>query len=120
MVFPYRYDLRHGHSLVMGPSSKVVYSRLDGKFIVKFIDVLARVYDKDVTPISFHIALSGNGGCRGHMDSYNPSSLFQGGSNLFVGLCDPVRSDPIVYTSADMVNIYSDEQTPKCSATKMS
>lgn len=103
----------HGHSLVMGPSSKVVYSRLDGKFIVKFIDVLARVYDKDVTPISFHIALSGNGDVEVHMDSYNPSSLFQGGSNLFVGLCDPSDADPIVYTSADMVNIYSDEQTPE-------
>ena len=97
----------------MGPSSKVEYARLDGKFIVKFIDVLALVYDQDYTPISFHVALSAGGDVEVYFDEYSPWSLFQDGSGLFVGLCDPADADPIVYTSADMVDLYADEQTPE-------
>lgn len=103
----------YGRDLVMGPDSKVECARLDGKFVVRYSNVLALVYDKDYTPISFHLTLSGNGDVEIFFDSYDPFMVFQSGTGLFVGLCDPSDEDPIVYTSADITNPYAEEQTPE-------
>lgn len=90
-----------GTQLPMAANSRVEYARQDGKFVVKFTDVMGLVYDTDYTPISFHMTLSSNGDVEIFYDNYDPWSLFQSGSTLFVGLNDMECADPLVVTSSE-------------------
>ncbi len=101
----------YGQQLQMGPQSKVEYAKADGKFVVKFTDVLAVVYDQDYTPISFHMALSANGNIEIYYDNYDPAMVFQQGYGLFCGINDPALADCVTITSADMADIWSDNLT---------
>lgn len=103
----------YGQQLLMNPQSRVEYSKSDGKFVVKFINVLASVYDKDYIPVSFHIALSGNGDIEMFYDDYMPDAVFQSGSGLFCGINDPDCADAVTITSADQADIWGmEEPTP--------
>lgn len=90
----------YGSQLIMGANSKVEWAKQDGKFVVKFTDVMAIVYDKDYIPVSFHITLASNGDVEIFYDDYDPSAVFSKGSNLFVGLNDIQAADPITVTDA--------------------
>ncbi len=92
------------NQLLMGPDSKVEYANVDGKFTVCFKNVLASVYDQDYTPISFHMTLSPNGDIEMFYDSFDPKSLFQECSGLFVSLLDIDVADPLIVTSVNIVN----------------
>ena len=103
----------YGTQLMMSPQSKVEYVKADGKFVVKFTDVLALVYDKEYTPISFRIMLSSNGDIEIYYDSYDPSVLFQDGSTLFCGINDMAVEDCLTITSADMADYWGNyDKTP--------
>ncbi len=105
-----------GSDVKIGPSSKIQYAKVDGKFVVKFINVLASVYGGEYTPISFHIALCSNGDIEMYYDDYDPSMVFNSGRNLYCGIDDPANSDPISVTSTDISNkeyTPEDEQTPE-------
>jgi len=99
----------YGRQLQMGPDSKVEYAKTDGKFVVKFTNVLALVYDQDYMPVSFHLTLSSNGDIEIFYDEYDPGNLFQQGSDLFCGINDPDVADVLTVTSADMSDIYGIE-----------
>lgn len=101
----------YGRTLNFGPQSKVEYAKLDGKFVVKYTDVLATVYGEDYTPISFHFALSANGDIEVYYDHYEGSELFQEGRSLFLGILDPEMSDPLVFTSIEVADGSWDEPT---------
>lgn len=100
----------YGSQLRMGPQSKVVYARQDGKFVVKFINVLAPVYSDEYTPVSMHITLSANGDIEIFYDDYTPGMVFQEGSPLFCGINDPDVKDPLTITSADMADYWGTEE----------
>ena len=108
------YISAYGYQLAMGPQSKVEYAKQDGKFVVKYTDVLALVYDQEYTPISFRIALSANGDIEIFYDSYNPSAmnLFQAGSTLYCGILDGEGSDPLTITSADVADYWGTSSDP--------
>ena len=108
------YISAYGYQLAMGPQSKVEYAKQDGKFVVKYTDVLALVYDQEYTPISFRIALSANGDIEIFYDSYNPTAmnLFQGGSTLYCGILDGEGSDPLTITSADVADYWGTSSDP--------
>lgn len=93
-----------GNNLRIGPDSKIEYAKVDGKFVVKFTDMLAVVYDTDFIPVSFHIALCSNGDVEIYYDSYSAESVFQGGRNLYCGIDDPENSDPLTVTSSEISN----------------
>ena len=106
----------YGSNLVMGPQSKVEYASVDGKFVVRFQNVLAVVYDQEYTPISFRIALCSNGDVEMYYDDYSADIIFNGGRNLYCGLDDPDNTDPITVTSSEMANsewATEDEMTPE-------
>lgn len=96
----------YGSQLMMGPASKVEYAKADGKFVVKFTDVLANVYEQEYTPVSFRIALASNGDIEIFYDSYDPTMVFQNGSGLFCGINDPDVADVITVTSADIADFW--------------
>lgn len=98
-----------GSELKMNPSSKVEYARQDGKFVVKYTDVLACVYGTEYTPISFHIALSANGDIEIFYDNFPGQDLFQQSSGLFCGLTDKPVEDPMVVTSAAHADYWGNE-----------
>ncbi|MBQ7941226.1 MAG: S8 family serine peptidase [Muribaculaceae bacterium] len=114
------YISAYGHQLQFGPNSKVVYAKQDGKFVVKFENVLAVKYDVETTPISFRIMLSANGDVEIFYDDYIRTEmgyddwtgefeidrLFQGGSTLFCAIKDPEGNDPLVITSADIADYW--------------
>ena len=108
------YISAYGYQLAMGPQSKVEYAKQDGKFVVKYTDVLALVYDQEYTPISFRIALSANGDIEIFYDSYNPSAmnLFQAGSTLYCGILDGEGNDPLTITSADIADFWETSADP--------
>lgn len=87
--------------LRMGADSKVLYAKQNGKFVVKFINVLALVYDNDYTPISFHMSLSPNGDVEFFYDDIVPSALFESGRGLFIGVNDIEVADPLTFTDYD-------------------
>ena len=107
----------YGRQLMMNSNSKVAYAKQDGKFVVKFENVLATVYDKEYTPISFHLTLAANGDIEIFYDDYDPSIVFQEGSTLFCGINDPEVADEITLTSADMAD-YWGSQTPTVDNTR--
>lgn len=103
----------YGRQLRFGPDSKVEYAKADGKFVVRFTDVLAVVYDTDYTPVSFRITLSGNGDIEIFYDNIDSSGLFQEGSTLYLGINDPDCTDVITLTSAGMADYWgTEEPTP--------
>lgn len=106
------YISAYGYQLAMGPQSKIEYAKQDGKFVVKYTDVLALVYDQDYTPISFRIALSSNGDVEIFYDSYEAMSLFQDGSTLYCGLLDGKGNDPLTITSADVADYWASNDDP--------
>lgn len=92
-----------GFQMPISSSSRVEYAKQDGKFVVKFIDTMGIVNDKDYTPISFHIVLSANGDIEIFYDNYDPWLLFNQGAALYVGINDLESKDPLTLTSADTV-----------------
>ncbi len=108
------YISAYAHQLQFGPESKVEYAKQDGKFVVKYHNVLALVYDQEYTPISFRIALSSNGDVEVFYDSYDPMSmnLFQSGSTLYCGILDPAREDALTITSADIADYWESSTDP--------
>ena len=108
------YISAYGYQLAIGPKSKIEYAKQDGKFVVKYTDVLALVYDQDYTPISFRITLSANGDIEIFYDSYDPSAmnLFQGGSTLYCGILDGEGNDPLTITSADVADYWGTSTDP--------
>ncbi|MDE5632059.1 MAG: hypothetical protein K2I54_04535, partial [Muribaculaceae bacterium] len=100
----------YGSQMRMGPNSRIEYAKADGKFVVKFIDVLASVYDKDYLPVSYHMTLASNGDIEIFYDNYIPDAMFQSGSTLFCGITDLACSDCVVVTSADMAYYWGNEE----------
>lgn len=96
----------YGQQVLMNPQSRVEYSKADGKFVVKFINVLANVYESRFIPISFHIVLSSNGDIEIHYDDYMADSVFQKGYGLFCGINDMECADPVTVTSADQADLW--------------
>lgn len=106
------YISAYGYQLAMSPQSKVEYAKQDGKFVVKYTDVLALVYDQEYTPISFRIALSSNGDIEIFYDSYEAMMLFQEGSTLYCGILDGEGADPLTITSADVADYWQSNDDP--------
>lgn len=89
-----------------GKDSKIVYGRQDGKFIVKFINVLCppSMYSMETNvPVSFHMALCSDGSVEVYYDDYNAEAVLSEGANLYVGVSDVECTDPFVITDADYV-----------------
>ena len=103
------YISAYGYQLQITPNSKIEYAKQDGKFVVKYTNVLGLVYDTEYAPISFHIALSANGDIEVYYDSYDPAefNLYQGGSTLYCGILDPETADPMTVTSADVADYWN-------------
>ena len=99
----------YGRQLMLNPQSKIEYARKDGKFVVRFSNVLAVVYDQDYTPVSFRIELSANGDIEIYYDNIEAEGTFQSGSTLFCGINDPAMTDAITLTSADMADYWGNE-----------
>lgn len=108
------YISAYGYQLQFGPDSKIEYAKQDGKFVVKYSNVLALVYDQEYTPVSFRIALSSNGDIEVFYDSYDPMSmnLFQEGSTLYCGILDPACADALTMTSADIADYWGQNDDP--------
>lgn len=120
------YITAYGHQLQFGPQSKVVYAKQDGKFVVKYENVLAVKYDVETSPISFRIMLSANGDIEIFYDDYERTEmvwddwygemesdrLFQGGSTLFCAIKDPEGTDPLVVTSANIADYWDNNDDP--------
>lgn len=108
------YISAYGYQLAIGPDSKIEYAKQDGKFVVKYTNVLALVYDQEYTPISFRIALSSNGDIEIFYDSYDPISmnLFQEGSTLYCGILDVEGNDPLTVTSPDVADYWGNNDDP--------
>lgn len=91
--------------LSLGANSKITYGRQDGKFTVKFKDVLtgSLAGNGEYTPISFHFSLCSDGSIEFFYDNYDPETVFGAGENIFVGVSDIECADPFVVTDADVV-----------------
>ena len=100
----------YGSQMRMGPNSRVEYAKADGKFVVRFIDVLAVVYDKEYLPVSYHMTLASNGDIEIFYDDYTPDFMFQSGSNLFCAINDLDCADCVVVTSADMADYWGNQE----------
>lgn len=93
-----------GH-LNMGSNSKVTYGHLNGKFIVKFKNVLTSAVNggDDRVPVSFHIALCPDGSAELYYDDYDPKLMYSNGANIFAGISDINCKDVFVITDNDEV-----------------
>ena len=91
--------------LSLGANSKITYGRQDGKFTVKFKDVLTGTVNGngEYMPISFHFSLCSDGSVEFFYDDYEPSKVFGSGENIFVGVSDIECADPFVVTDANAV-----------------
>lgn len=90
----------------MGGNSKITYGHKDGKFYVKFKDVVtpATAGGGETTTLSFHMALCPDGSVEVFYDDYNPAGVFGSGGNNFVGVSDIEAKDPCVFTDASKVH----------------
>lgn len=88
------------NNLLLAPDSKIDYAYQDGKFYVKYTNVLALVQFGEYTPVSFHMSLSPNGDIEFFYDDIYPYMLFQGGQNIFVAITDIAVQDPMVITDS--------------------
>ena len=107
------YISAYAHQLGVGPDTKISYAKQDGKFVVKFVNALAIVYDTEVAPISFHLALSANGDIEIFYDDYDGTILFEDGTTLYCGIVDPKMADPFTLTSTEIANRYDSNPTPE-------
>lgn len=92
--------------LSLGANSKITYGRQDGKFTVKFKDVLtgSLAGNGEYLPISFHFSLCSDGSIEFFYDNYDPETVFGAGENIFVGVSDIECADPFVVTDAYAVH----------------
>ena len=90
----------------MGGNSKITYGHKDGKFYVKFKDVVtpATAGGRETTTLSFHMALCPDGSVEVFYDDYNPAGVFGSGGNNFVGVSDIAAKDACVFTDASKVH----------------
>lgn len=88
-----------GH-LSFGADSKITYGRQDGKFTVKYKNVLAPALygGGEYTPISFHMSLCPDGSIEVYYDDYDATKTFNEGQNVFIGVADVEGNDPFVVT----------------------
>lgn len=84
--------------LHIGANTKISYGRQDGKFTVKYKDVLAPVYGDEYTPISFHMSLVADGSIEVYYDDYDRMNTFNEGADVFIGVADIECDDPFVVT----------------------
>ena len=88
--------------LTMGGDSKVSYGHKDGKFVVKYQNVVVpQLGGWGVTTVSYHMTLSPNGDVAVYYDDYTPANVFEGGAAIFVGVSDVDAKDYFVVTDAD-------------------
>ncbi len=92
--------------LSLGANSKITYGRQDGKFTVKFKDVLtgSLAGNGEYLPVSFHFSLCSDGSIEFFYDNYDPETVFDAGENIFVGVSDIECADPFVVTDANAVH----------------
>lgn len=92
--------------LSLGANSKITYGRQDGKFTVKFKDVLtgSLAGNGEYLPVSFHFSLCSDGSIEFFYDNYDPETVFDAGENIFVGVSDIECTDPFVVTDANAVH----------------
>ena len=90
----------------MGGNSKITYGHKDGKFYVKFKDVVTPATNGggETTTLSFHMALCPDGSVEVFYDDYDPAGVFGSGGNNFVGVSDIASKDACVFTDATMVH----------------
>lgn len=84
--------------LHIGANTKISYGRQDGKFTIKYKDVLAPVYGDEYTPISFHMSLVADGSIEVYYDDYDRMNTFNEGADVFIGVADIECDDPFVVT----------------------
>lgn len=84
--------------LHIGANTKITYGRQDGKFTIKYKDVLAPVYGDEYTPISFHMSLVADGSIEVYYDDYDRMNTFNEGADVFIGVADIECDDPFVVT----------------------
>lgn len=106
-----------GH-LDLNTNSKITYGRQDGKFVVKFKNVITPALrgGDEKTIISFHMALCPDGSVEVYYDDYDPTTVFGEGGYLMCAVSDPDCADEFVVTDWDAVcdydnYIYSQFQT---------
>lgn len=89
----------------MGANSKITYGHKNGKFYVKFKDVVTPATNGggETTTISFHMALCPDGSVEVYYDDYNPAGVFGSGGHNFVGVSDIAASDPCIFVDANKV-----------------
>lgn len=89
--------------LAMGSDSKISYGKQDGKFVIKFKDVLTYALEGGDarTKVSFHMALCSDGSVEVYYDDYDPYSVYGSGMHNFVGISDVDCEDPFVVTDYD-------------------
>lgn len=89
----------------MGANSKITYGHKNGKFYVKFKDVVTPATNGggETTTISFHMALCPDGSVEVYYDDYNPAGVFGSGGHNFVGVSDIAASDPCIFVDASKV-----------------
>ncbi len=91
-------------TLSLGANSKISYGSQDGKFTVKFKNVLTGSSEEEqLRPISFHLSLCPDGSVECYYDDYEPDKVFEEGKNIFVGMVDIPGEDPFVITDNDYV-----------------
>lgn len=92
--------------LMFNANSKVTYGRQDGKFVVKYKDVLTAATNggSEYVPISYHVALCDDGSVEIYYDNYDRSLVFYDGENNYIGVSDIECDDPMTVTDADMVH----------------
>lgn len=84
--------------LHIGANTKISYGRQDGKFTIKYKDVLAPVYGGEYAPISFHMSLVADGSIEVYYDDYDRMNTFNEGADVFIGVADIECDDPFVVT----------------------
>ena len=89
----------------MGANSKITYGHKNGKFYVKFKDVVTPATNGggETTTISFHMALCPDGSVEVYYDDYTPAGVFGSGGHNFVGVSDIAASDPCIFVDANKV-----------------
>ena len=97
----------------MGANSKITYGHKNGKFYVKFKDVVTPATNGggETTTISFHMALCPDGSVEVYYDDYNPAGVFGSGGHNFVGVSDIAASDPCIFVDANKVQEDNDGLT---------
>lgn len=93
-----------GQELRTNPDTRISYAKSDGKFVVKYENVLAVVYGDEYTPVSFHVVLSSNGDVEMFYDDIDPTILFNQGAGIYCGMADPDMQDALTVTSIDVAD----------------